>query len=51
MASLDVESLFSNVPVEETIDIIQRYVYENEELPPPSIPSHYLKSLLKLCTT
>jgi hypothetical protein len=51
MASLDVESLFTNVPVNETIDLILKYVYENDELPPPTIPKHYMRSLLTICTT
>jgi hypothetical protein len=40
MASLDVESLFTNVPVNETIDLILKYVYHNEdpEKCPPIIP-------------
>jgi L-lysine 2,3-aminomutase len=53
MASLDVESLFTNVPVEETIAIILKYVYHNDdtEKPAPLIPENYMKSLLFLCTT
>jgi hypothetical protein len=53
MASLDVESLFTNVPVNETIDIILDYVYRNidPEKYPPNIPENYMKSLLLLCTT
>ena len=34
LASLDVESLFANVHVEETIKIISDYVYNNQNLPP-----------------
>jgi hypothetical protein len=53
MASLDVESLFTNVPVNETINIILDYVYRNTdpEKYPPAIPEKYMKSLLLLCTT
>ena len=51
MASIDVESLFTNVPVGETIDIICDNVYRNQELPPLSIPENILRDLLKLCTT
>ena len=51
MASLDVESLYTNVPVLETIDIILNKVYQNENLPPPEIPRSCLKSLLSICTT
>ena len=38
IASLDVESLFTNVPVERTIDIICKNVYENETVLPLNIP-------------
>jgi hypothetical protein len=53
MASLDVESLFTNVPVDQTIDIILKYVYHNAdpEKYAPAIPEHFMKALLLLCTT
>ena len=51
LASLDVESLFTNVPVEETIDIILNYVYKNKHLPSPKIKPNTLKKLLTACTT
>ena len=53
MASLDVEGLFTNVPVNETIEIILQHVYDNENpsLAPPDIPKNYLKCLLEICTT
>lgn len=51
MASLDVVSLFTNVPVNETIDIILNYVYENQDIDPPIVPRHYMKAILILCTT
>lgn len=51
MASLDIESLFTNVPVIETTNIILNYVYRNETLTPPLIPEEYMKQLLLLCTT
>ena len=35
IASLDVESLFTNVPVLETIKIISESVYNHATLPPP----------------
>ena len=50
MASLDVESLFSNVPVGETIDIILSYVY-NCKMKKPVIPQEVLRELLVICTT
>ena len=51
MASLDAESLFTNVPVNETIDIICNNVYRNVNLPPLSFPEKTLRELLKSCTT
>ena len=50
LASLDVESLFTNVPVDETIDIICNNVYNHETIPPPNIPKGILKQLLYACT-
>lgn len=51
LASLDVESLFTNVPVHETIDIIINNVYNHPTLPAPKIPSETLRELLVVCTT
>jgi hypothetical protein len=51
VASLDVESLFTNVPVETTIDIIVHNVYNHPTLAKPDISATNLTSLLKLCTT
>ena len=51
LASLDVESLFTNVPVESTINIILDSVYNNSSTAPLDIPKHILKSLLTTCTT
>ena len=50
MASLDVESLFTNVPIFDTIDIISNYVYRNPDKQPPQIPEAILRSMLQLCT-
>ena len=49
--SLDVESLFTNVPVGRTIDIICERVYNHSTIAPPPIPKHVLKKLLLTCTT
>ena len=38
MTSLDVTSLFTNVPVNATIDIILNEAYNNIEIPPPKNP-------------
>ena len=51
MASLDVESLFTNVPISNTIDIISDYVYRNPDKQPPQIPEAILRSMLQLCTS
>ncbi|XP_064107999.1 uncharacterized protein LOC135216554 [Macrobrachium nipponense] len=49
MAALYVESLFTNVPVDETIDIILEKVYRNPDMQPPNIPEESLKTLLDIC--
>ena len=51
LASLDVESLFTNVPVEATVDIICNSCYNHPTLSPPPLEREDLKSLLLLCTT
>ena len=51
LASLDVESLFTNVPIEETIKIISTCIYNNNEMPPLNIPQNILEDLLRACTT
>jgi len=51
MGSLDVESLFTNVPLYDTIDIILNYTYRHPSLPPPKISEESLKEALVLCTT
>ena len=49
-ASLDVESLFTNVPIDPTIDIILQLAYNNPDIPPPQIPPNLLQQLLTLVT-
>ena len=51
LASLDVKSLFTNVPVHDTIDIILKNAYHHSTLQPPTIPKKTMKDLLVLCTT
>jgi len=51
MASLDVENLFTNVPVAETINIILEAVYNHQSKIPPAIPKEMLRKLLIICTT
>ena len=50
VASLDVESLFTNVPVDRTIGFILEEVYPEGAAPKIDIPKTLLKSLLELCT-
>ena len=49
LISFDVTSLFTNVPLQFTIDIILRKVYE-EKLIKTNIPRKEMKDLLLLCT-
>ena len=49
MISFDVVSLFTNVPLKQTIDIILRKVYE-EKLIKTKIPRKKMEKLLNLCT-
>ena len=50
-AFLDVESLFTIVPVEEIIEIIVQNVHQNAQLPPPNITKTIVQKLLLICTT
>ena len=51
LLSLDVESLFINVPVHTTIDIIIDRAYNHPTILPPNIPANILRDLLTICTT
>ena len=50
MASLDVESLFTNIPLEETIDIVTNRVYDNNKRKVNGIWKRDFKDLLRLAT-
>ncbi|XP_076045862.1 uncharacterized protein LOC143028109 [Oratosquilla oratoria] len=50
IASLDAESLYTNINVDRTIDFIIQRVYHNDNIPTLDIPEHALRSLLQLCT-
>ncbi|XP_076049359.1 uncharacterized protein LOC143030040 [Oratosquilla oratoria] len=50
MASLDADSLFSNVPLFRTIDIL-KFVYRHSVLPLPKLPENILKDMLLACTS
>ena len=49
MASLDVDSLFTNIPLDETIDICMDNLY-NDNGNPPNIPKHDFRNLLNIAT-
>ena len=49
MASLEVDSLFTNIPLEETIDICVDNLYSDNENP-PNIPKHNFRNLLNIAT-
>ena len=50
LASLDVESLYTNVPIDETIQIILEHAYHDNTKAPPTIPEQTLRNLLNICT-
>ena len=50
-ASLDVESLFTNVPVLETIDIIINNIYHSNTMSPSEISEQNMRNLLLICST
>ena len=49
MLSFDVKSLFPNVPLNRTIDIILKKIYEKNEIV-TSITKNEMKEMLILCT-
>ena len=49
--SLDVESLFTNVPLHRTINIILEKVYNHPSIRHPAIPKNVMRELLLTCTT
>ncbi|XP_064089209.1 uncharacterized protein LOC135203407 [Macrobrachium nipponense] len=50
IASLDVESLFINIPIDKTINIIMDRVYRDPLTAPFNIPKASLRTLLDICT-
>ena len=48
---MDAESLFTNVPTEETIEIIINAVYNHATLPPPPPKPDTMRKLLQVCTS
>ena len=51
LASLDAESLFTNVPIDSTINTILKYAYDTPGTTPPKILRQTMESLLRICTT
>ena len=49
MISFDVTALFTNVPLDKTIEILLERIYDKNELK-TNIPREDLKELLELCT-
>ena len=49
MVSFDVQSLFTNVPLSETIQICLDRLYRSDNITAPSLPEHVLKNLIELC--
>ncbi|XP_068229597.1 uncharacterized protein [Palaemon carinicauda] len=50
IASMDVESLFTNVPLNETINFIMDRVYRDTTTPTLNILEAFLRALLEICT-
>ena len=51
MCSFDIKSLFTNVPLKETIDICVNVLSRDEEVPTPGVPEDLLRKLLLKATT
>ena len=49
MVTFDVQSLFTNVPLAETINICMDRLYRCDGIEPPELPEHVLKQLIELC--
>ena len=49
MASLDVDSLFTNIPLGETIDILVHNLHNDNESP-PNFPKHDFHNLRNIAT-
>ena len=50
MLSFDVESLFTNVPLDETIKLASEYVYSDTSVKTPPFPKDTFVKLLKIAT-
>ena len=50
LASLDVERFFTNIPVDETVQLLLDRIYRDEDTPTLDIPENSQQRLLQLCT-
>ena len=51
MCSFDVVSLFTNIPLAETLQVCLDTLYRSDDISPPTIPESLLKKLLLKATT
>ena len=51
MCSFDIVSLFTNIPLKETIDIVLNSLYRDPQISPPSQPENLLRKLLLKATS
>ena len=50
LVSFDVTSLFTNIPLIETIDIVMNRIYSDNAVVTPDIPKKFFRKMLLLCT-
>ena len=50
MCSFDIKSLFTNIPLEETINICLKTLYQDDDVTKPTIPEQLLKELMLKAT-
>ena len=51
LCSYDIKSLFTNVPLSETIDICIKALYDNQEITPPPFDHDVFRFLIEFATT
>ena len=51
MCSFDIKSLFTNIPLEETIDVCLDCLHRDDEIGKPTVPENLLRKLLIKATT
>lgn len=50
LVSYDVTSLFTNVPLQETIDIVVKYVYSKDSVAKPTFSKKVFRKMLLICS-